>query len=113
AQPRRDLVLSWGHFSDAAHEAGLSRRYGGIHLSQGDVDARATGRRGGVEAWQKAVRYFSGAAHASTRGRVTSCRPRATDKMHSRGTVPPRTSRRLAPTPAGPRRGARSSRRVG
>src|SRR5205823_10577563 len=34
AQPRRDLVLSWAHFSDAAHEAGLSRRYGGIRSEE-------------------------------------------------------------------------------
>jgi hypothetical protein len=62
AQPRHDLVLSWDHFSDAAHQAGLSRRYGGIHFSQGDVDARATGRRCGDAAWQEALRYFNGVA---------------------------------------------------
>lgn len=62
AVPRRDLVLSWARFSDAAHEAGLSRRYGGIHFSQGDTDARVTGQRCGTAAWQKAERYFDGTA---------------------------------------------------
>src|SRR2546423_6691636 len=42
AQPRRDLVLSWAHFSDAAHEAGLSRPDGGVPFSQSAVYARAT-----------------------------------------------------------------------
>lgn len=60
AVPARDLTLSWPTFSDAANEAGLSRRYGGIHFEQGDLDARATGRIAARLAWQKAREYLEG-----------------------------------------------------
>jgi Domain of unknown function (DUF6851)/VCPO second helical-bundle domain len=60
AVPARDLTLSWSTFSDAADEAGLSRRYGGIHFEQGDLDARATGRVAAGLAWQKAREYWEG-----------------------------------------------------
>jgi hypothetical protein len=58
--PANDLTLRWATFSDAAAEAGISRRYGGIHFEQGDLDARATGRLAARECWLKAQRYFSG-----------------------------------------------------
>src|SRR5439155_25372346 len=60
--PARDVTLSWETFSDAADQAGMSRRYGGIHFEQGDLDARATGRLAGRAAWAKAQTYFSGTA---------------------------------------------------
>src|SRR5262249_40101075 len=34
--PARDVTLAWPTFSDAAAQAGMSRRYGGIHFEQGD-----------------------------------------------------------------------------
>jgi hypothetical protein len=61
AVPQRDVTLSWATFSDAADQAGLSRRYGGIHFEQGDLDARATGRLAARRAWAKAQTYFNGA----------------------------------------------------
>jgi hypothetical protein len=42
--PAANLTLTSATFSDAADQAGISRRYGGIHLKQGDLDGRATGR---------------------------------------------------------------------
>jgi hypothetical protein len=60
AVPASDLTLSWATFSDAADEAGISRRYGGIHFEQGDLDARATGRIAAALAWQKAREYWGG-----------------------------------------------------
>jgi hypothetical protein len=39
--PAHDVTLSWDTFRDAADQAGISRRYGGIHFAQGDLDARA------------------------------------------------------------------------
>jgi hypothetical protein len=62
AVPARDLTLSWSTFSAAADEAGISRRYGGIHFEQGDLDARATGRAAAANAWAKALTYFNGTA---------------------------------------------------
>jgi hypothetical protein len=60
AVPTSDLTLSWATFSEAANQAGVSRRYGGIHFEQGDLDARATGRIAGRVAWEKARDYWHG-----------------------------------------------------
>jgi predicted small lipoprotein YifL len=60
--PAADLTLSWPTFSAAADEAGMSRRYGGIHFAQGDVQARLVGRLVGAQAWAKAQQYFEGTA---------------------------------------------------
>jgi hypothetical protein len=60
--PARDVTLSWATFSEAADQAGLSRRYGGIHFEQGDLDARLTGRLAARRAWVKAQAYFQGRA---------------------------------------------------
>jgi len=62
ATPAHDVTLRWDTFSDAADQAGLSRRYGGIHFGQGDVDARATGRACADAAWQLAQHYVDGTA---------------------------------------------------
>jgi hypothetical protein len=58
--PARDVTLRWPTFSDAAAEAGISRRYGGIHFAQGDLDARATGRAVARRCWEAALTYFDG-----------------------------------------------------
>jgi hypothetical protein len=60
AVPLNDITLSWATFSDAAKEAGLSRRYGGIHFEQGDLDAQATGQIAARAAWEKAADYWEG-----------------------------------------------------
>lgn len=61
AVPANALTLSWATFSIAANEAGISRRYGGIHFRQGDLEARILGRRVGMKCWAKAQSYFNGA----------------------------------------------------
>ena len=58
--PAADLTLTWATFSDAADEAGMSRRWGGIHFIEGDVQSRALGRKVGAQAWVKAQQYFAG-----------------------------------------------------
>jgi hypothetical protein len=60
AVPSNDITLSWATFSDAANQAGLSRRYGGIHFEQGDLDARATGRIAARVVWERAREYWEG-----------------------------------------------------
>jgi hypothetical protein len=60
--PTRDVTLSWPTFRDAADQAGLSRRYGGIHFAQGDVQSRAIGKLLGAQVWAKAQSYFDGTA---------------------------------------------------
>ena len=56
--PAANVTLFWATFSDAADEAGISRRYGGIHFVDGDVTGRAIGRLIGGQAWEKAKSYF-------------------------------------------------------
>jgi hypothetical protein len=58
--PAKDVTLSWKTFSDAADEAGLSRRYGGIHFTHGDLQGRLIGRMIGAQTWRKAEGYFEG-----------------------------------------------------
>jgi hypothetical protein len=58
--PQDDVTLTWPTFSAAADEAGISRRYGGIHFERSDLDGRALGHRVGIEVWLKATRCFHG-----------------------------------------------------
>jgi hypothetical protein len=58
--PKADVTLSWATFSDAADEAGISRRYGGIHFEDGDLRGREMGRQIGAQAWNKAQAYITG-----------------------------------------------------
>jgi hypothetical protein len=66
--PRHDLTLSWATFSEAADQAGMSRRYGGIHFERGDVSGRRMGRQAGRQAYAKARRYFQGLSTAEVSG---------------------------------------------
>ncbi len=58
--PARPLTLTWATFSDAANEAAMSRRYGGIHFRRADLDGRLLGRLAAEKAWTKAQSYFDG-----------------------------------------------------
>lgn len=60
--PAAAVRLSWPTFSAAADEAGISRRYGGIHFESGDLQGRALGRQIGEKVWRKAQEYFDGTA---------------------------------------------------
>jgi hypothetical protein len=65
--PRSEIVLNWETFADAADEAGMSRRYGGIHFSRADIAGRKLGHLVADRAWAKAEAYFDGtnSSHAS------------------------------------------------
>lgn len=54
----RGVDLYWRTFKDAADEAGMSRRYGGIHFEKGDLAGRHMGEKVGEQAWRKAQTYF-------------------------------------------------------
>ena len=60
--PADDITLEWPTFTDAANQAGLSRRYGGIHFLHGDFKGRSLGRKVAAKAWAKAEMYFEGPA---------------------------------------------------
>jgi hypothetical protein len=58
--PAKDVVLSWKNLLDASEQAGMSRRYGGIHFYSGDKHGRANGASVGYWVYDKATRYFNG-----------------------------------------------------
>lgn len=64
--PSSDLKLEWATYYDAADQAGLSRRFGGIHIQSDDYAGRITGSAVGKEAFVKAKAYFDGTAVIST-----------------------------------------------
>ena len=56
--PAANLQLSWATFTDASDEAGISRRYGGIHFIDGDLEGRRVGKLIGAAALRKAGKLF-------------------------------------------------------
>jgi hypothetical protein len=65
--PSKPITLKWETFSEAAVEAGLSRRCSGIHFQAADLAGRRLGRVVADNAWQKAQSYFDGRTAASVR----------------------------------------------
>jgi VCPO second helical-bundle domain/Domain of unknown function (DUF6851) len=57
--PAKDVVLSWNTLSAAADEAGMSRRWGGIHFYSGDQQGRGLGRLIGYNDFNLAQTYFN------------------------------------------------------
>lgn len=62
--PANEVVLVWKTFHEAADQAGISRRYGGIHFRAADLVGRATGDMVAAIVWAKALEYFDGKAEA-------------------------------------------------
>ena len=60
--PAKPVVLSWKTFDAMADQAGMSRRYGGIHFESGDLQGRALGALAGYNVWLTAQSYFAGTA---------------------------------------------------
>jgi hypothetical protein len=60
--PKQTVVLNWETFQDAAEEAGMSRRYGGIHFARADLAGRRLGHLVADRAWTKSQAYFDGTA---------------------------------------------------
>jgi hypothetical protein len=62
ATPLLPTILTWPTFSAARDEAGMSRRYGGIHFPDADLHGRDLGTSVGQQALAKAQTYFNGTA---------------------------------------------------
>jgi hypothetical protein len=60
AGPTQDVTLQAATYFDAADQAGISRLYGGIHISADDFGGRRMGSLCGKAAWELARRYFAG-----------------------------------------------------
>jgi hypothetical protein len=58
--PSQSFTLQWATYFDAADQAGLSRLWGGIHVSVDDLAGRMVGSRCGQSAWTLARQYFDG-----------------------------------------------------
>lgn len=58
--PKEEVTLRWRTFDEAADEAGLSRRLGGIHFRQGDLESRTIGKRIGRLVFRRAQHLFEG-----------------------------------------------------
>jgi hypothetical protein len=58
--PLEAVTLQWETFQEAADEAGMSRRYGGIHFQDGDLRGRELGKKVGTVAYEKAEGYWLG-----------------------------------------------------
>ncbi len=58
--PSEDVTLQWASYYDAADQAGLSRLFGGIHISPDDFQGRTMGSICGKDAWALAQRYYAG-----------------------------------------------------
>ena len=54
------VTLQWATYYDAADEAGISRRSGGIHHYPDDYEGRTLGSAVGLLAYEKAEDYFEG-----------------------------------------------------
>lgn len=62
SSPTQTVILQWETFQEAANEAGLSRRYGGIHFLDADLRGRELGRNVGVQAYDHAAQFWDGSA---------------------------------------------------
>jgi hypothetical protein len=62
--PSAPVRLEWATYYDAADQAGVSRLYGGIHISADDFGGRRIGSQCGKEAWALAQHYYDGTARA-------------------------------------------------
>jgi PAP2 superfamily len=60
ATPAQPVTLKWATFTEAANEAGMSRRYGGIHYARADLGGRKLGRLVADRVWAKAESHFRG-----------------------------------------------------
>jgi len=58
--PSEPVQLQWGTYFDASDQAGISRLWGGIHVSVDDLTGRRVGAVCGQEAWALARQYFDG-----------------------------------------------------
>ena len=69
--PSTEVALQWATFYDAADQAGRSRLYGGIHVTDDDFAGRRLGSQIGIGAYERAqaprIEQFQSAANASRR----------------------------------------------
>jgi hypothetical protein len=60
--PAHPIALKWDTFTEAANEAGMSQRYGGVHFRPADLAGRQLGRLVAEKVWTRVQAYFDGTA---------------------------------------------------
>lgn len=75
--PSTDIPLQWARYTDAADQAGISRRWGGIHIPEDDHHGRLIGSSTGSSSFTLAQQYWTGA--------ITSTIPTATASLSPAG----------------------------
>jgi len=90
AGPSTNIQLQWATYFDAADQAGLSRLYGGIHVTSDDFAGRRVGAKTGEDAFNSFLVFYdaAGTTPVSTAPRPVAGSPTAA--------LPPA----VAPTPA-------------
>jgi hypothetical protein len=58
--PTTDVTLTWPTFTNAANDAGMSRRWGGIHFATGDAHGRGLGQQVATKVWGIGQNYIKG-----------------------------------------------------
>jgi hypothetical protein len=58
--PSNSVTLAWSTFTEAADQAGMSRRYCGIHFKTADLAGLALGRKVAQDVWDKGMFYIEG-----------------------------------------------------
>eukprot|EP01098_Paradermamoeba_levis_P007578 TRINITY_DN3139_c0_g1_i4.p2 TRINITY_DN3139_c0_g1~~TRINITY_DN3139_c0_g1_i4.p2 ORF type:complete len:176 (-),score=71.34 TRINITY_DN3139_c0_g1_i4:109-636(-) len=64
--PAKDIDLFFSSLFEAADSAGVSRRYGGIHVATGDLEGRKLGRMVGELIWNKYITEWNPTGAPST-----------------------------------------------
>ena len=71
--PAETVTLEWDTFTKAADEAGISRLYGGIHFTDGDVNGRTLGEQVAQAVWNKTQYFINGGNVGKSGNDVVNC----------------------------------------
>ncbi|MBI2513594.1 MAG: VCBS repeat-containing protein [Opitutae bacterium] len=70
--PSQDITLQWATYYDAADQAGLSRLFGGIHISADDFVGRRTGSKVGLDAFTKFTTLYAPPTTSASNGNTNN-----------------------------------------
>jgi hypothetical protein len=73
--PSQTVQLQWATYFDASDQAGISRLWGGIHVSVDDLTGRVVGSRCGQQVWALAKTYFDGTVASTPVGLAVQVLP--------------------------------------
>src|SRR5262249_25503849 len=74
--PSQTVQLQWASYFDASDQAGISRLYGGIHVSSDDLTGRGVGSGGGKVFLGLAQKYYDGSIAAPPTADTSFAAPR-------------------------------------